>query len=143
MKKHFLKIVVLLQCVSLIGCSSNDQSSNDLHFNEIIKGNIAKITSRNSGTGLLYSITDKKKIDRFVKTMDSTTYTKVKAYEPVTGNSSLKLFNENNVEISSITSNGKGVYHIGEGYYKLNNDIDAKLGSFYKEFYSSENLVNE
>lgn len=90
---------------------------------------------------MLYSITDKKKIDQFVKMMDSTTYSKVKPYEPLTGSSGLGLYNENNVMISSITSNGKGVYHIGDGYYKLSNDISADLGSLYKELYSSESFV--
>lgn len=142
MKKYYFKILVLLLCVSMFGCSSNEKQS-PLHFNEIIKENIVKISSRNSGTGLLYSIKDKKEIDQFVKTMDSTTFSKVKAYEPVTGNTSLKLYSGNNVEISFITSIARGVYHIGDGYYKMNKDINVELSSFYKELYSSKNLVKE
>lgn len=138
MKKLFLTTLLVLSILSLFGCSSNE-----VQFSEIVKGEISKISSRNSGNGLLYSITDKEKIAYFVNIMNSTTYSKVKAYEPVTGNFSLGLYNGTNEKITSITSNGKGVYRIGDGYYKMNHDINDELSSFYKELYSDSNLVNE
>lgn len=139
MNKLVFVTLALLLGVSLFGCSSNKNSSSEFQFNEIVKGNISKITTRYSGDGTLYSTTDKKTINDFVKLMNSTTYTKVKPYEPVTGDSGLGLYDENNVEISSISSNGRGVYHIGDGYYTMNHDMN--LASFYKVLYSKENIV--
>lgn len=138
MRKLIFATILAVSFLTLFSCSSNETE-----LSEIVKGGISKISSRHSGNGALYSTTDKEKIVRFIKIMSSTTYSKVKAYEAITGNSSLELYNENNEIITSITSNGKGVYNIGGGYYKMNKDISAELSSFYKELYSEENIVKE
>ncbi|EFM12150.1 hypothetical protein PaecuDRAFT_0830 [Paenibacillus curdlanolyticus YK9] len=140
MKKIFVQLLMVLSILSLFGCSS---SEGKLKFSEIVKDDLSKISSRNSGSGLFYSTTNKEIIAHFVNTMSATTYSKTGPYEPVTGNSSLGLYNEENERITFITSNGDGVFAIGDGFYKMNEDINDELSSFYKELYSDSNLIKE
>lgn len=134
MIRFFRYPMLLLSILTLFGCQTNE-----IEFNEILKGEITKISSRNAGNGLLYTITDQAQIAQFNKIMSSTTYSKADAYSPVSGNSSLELYNGNNL-IISITSNGKGTFKIGNGYYKMNHEISADLASFYKSLYTDENI---
>jgi hypothetical protein len=138
MIKYLFATLMVVSIISITGCKSNE-----LQFSEIVKVDILKISSRNPGTGKLYSITDKEKIAHFVTLMNSTTYSKVRRYDPVTGNSSLMFYNGKNELITGMASNGKGVFKIGDKYYQTKKTINDELSTFYKELYSNDNLIQE
>lgn len=137
MKMFILTTLILLVSLFLFGCTS----SNEVQFTEVVKGDISKISSRHAGSGLLYSSTDKEKINDFINIMNSTTYEETEPFA-VTGASNIRLYGETGAEITSV-QNVKDVFEIGESYYKANTDISEELSSFYSEFYSDENLVKE
>jgi hypothetical protein len=136
MKKFIITAFILLLSISLFGCSSNE-----VQFSEVVNGDISKISSRHGGSGILYSITDKEKINDFINIMNSTTYEETESFA-VAGASTIRLYDETGAEITSV-QNVKDVFEIGESYYKAKTDISEKLSSFYSEFYSDENLVKE
>ena len=142
-KMSFALLAAFVLLLFLNGCKPNEGGAdNSMKFNEIVPDKIVKISSKQSSTGIDYSITNKTKIDQFIEILNSTTYSKTEPYEPTTGNSGLGFYNDSDEMVSSLTSNGLGTYKIGNDYYLMDTDISANLSAFYKDLYTDENIVN-
>ena len=114
---------------------------NEYKFTEIIKEDIHKIDSRNSGSGVLYTTTDKDLINKFVSKMNSTTYTKRIFSASYVGPTPFILYNVEGQKIGEITFFPSNLLKINENNYRTKSDI--KLKDFIKELYIDKNIVNE
>lgn len=114
-------------------------------FLSIIKNdidNIEKIEQRHPGNGHLYSTSDKKLINEFIKAMNSPKYFKSIKLNNSLGKTPIVFLNKNNDEVSRINYTSSYMEINGKSYIKIG-DISEELESFYREFYSYKNIVNE
>ena len=117
----------------LVGCATTE-----MKFSDIVKDDIEKITIRHSGSGTLYSTTDKELINEFLRVLTSAKYSETDAYG-ISGTSVIRLYNKEE-EIGSLRIIDKRI-EINNKSFKTNNNLDKQLDDFYKNLFIEKNEV--
>jgi len=141
MKNKSIIIIITIIVLILVGCNNTKK----VQFTDIVNNEIVKISSRYSGNCILYSTTNIDLVNKFVIAMKSDEYyeSNYKDVE-ITGTSTIHLYDKNNIEIASITFEGKNIVRINNKLYISKANIQGILGEyFYKEFYTDKNIVKE
>ena len=140
MKHKILIITVAFAMLFYAGCSSKK----GVPFTNLVQDVVVKITMRHPGSGVLYSTTDEKLINKFVSEMEhgGGDYYEI---DPVglVGSSVYRLFNAENTEIATIIFYEKGKIEINDKLYHVKADIEGILNPFFEEYLTDKNIVEE
>lgn len=134
--KFKLLISIFSLILLLVGCGTTE-----MQFSDIVKGDIEKITLRHAGSGTLYSTTDKELINEFLGVLTPAKYSETEAFG-ISGASAIRLYNEANEEMASLSITNKGV-ETNNKSFKTNVDVDKQLHDFYKKLLTEKNEVKE
>ena len=137
MRHKLLIIAMLLVMLLSVGCSVKK----GVEFTDLVQDEVASITMRHAGNGVLYSTTDTELINQFVSAMKSDDYYEGSP-QGVVGNPTINLYNADDKSIAKIVFEGKGAVCINGKSYRLKSDIKGiYMESFYKEFLKDENII--
>lgn len=88
MKKVIISVLILVIIFGLflIGCQKE--------FNDIVNGDVYKISMRHGGSGLLYSTTNEKEVNHFIEAMSKTDYIRIPNLYLTVGGSTMRIYDK-------------------------------------------------
>lgn len=140
MRKPILASVILVLVVGLVLLYKFQMPSSSLSFDEIASGDVVKIQYRHGGSGLLYETENKIEINHFIQSLRATTYRKIKP-NPWAGSGSFRLYEKGNKELMSLSFGPNQDIAINGVFYKMTDDINERLKTFFDEFLIDNNVV--
>ncbi|KQX46875.1 hypothetical protein [Paenibacillus sp. Root444D2] len=141
MRKPILVCVILVLVIGMVVLSKFQLQSASLSIDEIAPpGDVVKIEYRHGGNGLFYKTENITEINHFIQSLRATTYRKTKP-NPWTGSGSLQLYDKENKKIIGMSFGPNQDIQINGVYFRMTNDINDRLKTFFDEFLIDNNVV--